>query len=122
MDTFGIPVWSEPKPISKPRPDDVLDDDDDAPDAARDIRPSTQKRIDQAYAAPIMLPFQQQRVDSIRKDIHALSLRLAAHMPEGRELNTALKNLEQAFFWASAGIARRPRIQESPHDPLHAGP
>lgn len=43
---------------------------------------------------------------SVREACKTLALFLDEHLPEGREKALAITNLEQAMFWANAGIAR----------------
>jgi hypothetical protein len=60
--------------------------------------------------------FEYHRPSQMRQDLMAglrmkflqLADILVAAVPEGRELSLALTNLEQAQFWANAGIARAP--------------
>ena len=40
-----------------------------------------------------------------------LALHVTSVMPEGRELSLALTKLEEAKFWASAGVARNPETR-----------
>lgn len=42
----------------------------------------------------------------VRKQIEETMLILAASVPEGREHSTMLTKIEEAMFWANAGIAR----------------
>lgn len=44
-----------------------------------------------------------QLIRGIAKDFAFL---LTQHVPEGRELEIAVRKLEEAVFWANAGIAR----------------
>jgi hypothetical protein len=45
--------------------------------------------------------------DRVRLRCGELARELSFVVPEGRELSLALTNLEQAMFWANAGIARQ---------------
>jgi hypothetical protein len=46
------------------------------------------------------------RAVSIRQAIRDVAHTMVDRVPEGRELSTALTKLEEAMFWATAGIAR----------------
>lgn len=46
------------------------------------------------------------RYITLRTEARVLAELFATYVPEGRELSLALTNLEQAVFWANAGIAR----------------
>lgn len=50
----------------------------------------------------------------IREGCLILAQGLTELIPDGRELALALTNLEQAMFWANAGIARR-GLRPAPH-------
>lgn len=60
---------------------------------------------------PPATPQVGQRMDSIRSEFKGLALRMAAVLPEGRELSTCLSKLEEACFWGIAAIARGPDNQ-----------
>ncbi len=45
---------------------------------------------------------------SVRSACRILAEHLARTLPSGRELATALTNLEQVMFWANAALARHP--------------
>lgn len=47
-----------------------------------------------------------QRHERVREGCKRLALLLDEIVPPGRELASALTSLEQAMFWANAGIAR----------------
>ena len=49
---------------------------------------------------------QQARYEDIRSQALAFAHEIARMVPESREQSLALTNLEQAVFWANAGIAR----------------
>ena len=49
---------------------------------------------------------QSERYERIREDAKVLAFLLVRNVPPSRELSLALTNLEQAVFWANAGIAR----------------
>lgn len=49
---------------------------------------------------------QADRHNALRVDAHDLALLILGNVPPGRERALALTNLEQAIFWANAGIAR----------------
>jgi hypothetical protein len=52
------------------------------------------------------LPGQPARYAAIRDKALELATLIATEVPPGREFSLALTNLEQAVFWANAGIAR----------------
>jgi hypothetical protein len=56
------------------------------------------------YHAP--KPGQPEIYQKIRDAAHELARLLTTEVPAGRELSLALTNVEQAVFWANAGIAR----------------
>lgn len=43
---------------------------------------------------------------SARQVLHGAAVQIATLVPPGREQSTALTKLEEAMFWANAGIAR----------------
>lgn len=48
----------------------------------------------------------------VRGALKSVALLLEKRCPKGRELSTALSNLEQAMFWANAAISRpHPRAE-----------
>ena len=49
---------------------------------------------------------QLDRYQEIRKQAYELALTIASLTPRSREQSLAITNLEQAIFWANAGIAR----------------
>jgi hypothetical protein len=49
---------------------------------------------------------QVERYNDIRNAVGMLAFGLVQNVPPGRELNLALTKLEEACFWANAGIAR----------------
>ena len=59
---------------------------------------------DFVYHAP--KPGQAETYAEIRQRALEFAAFLVERVPEGRELSTALTNLEQTVFWANAGIAR----------------
>lgn len=56
-------------------------------------------------------PRSQKRVqdhDSVRKILEDAALQLNLIVPDGREQSLMLTALEEAMFWANAGVARAP--------------
>lgn len=51
------------------------------------------------------------RIAQIRRAVLEVSRTVAAVVPEGREQALAFTKLEEAMFWANAGIARAPEFQ-----------
>jgi len=49
---------------------------------------------------------QVDRYEYLRENAKALANAIDERVPDGREKSLALTNLEQAIFWANAGIAR----------------
>jgi hypothetical protein len=49
---------------------------------------------------------QTQRYQALRGYAHGLAMQLMAMVPPSRERSMALTRLEEAIFWANAGIAR----------------
>lgn len=45
-------------------------------------------------------------IDEVRSDIRAAAMAVALTLPAGREKSLAITHLEEASFWATAGIAR----------------
>lgn len=56
------------------------------------------------YHAP--KPGQPELYEKIRRQAKELARLIVASTPEGREQSLSLTNLEEAVFWANAGIAR----------------
>lgn len=44
--------------------------------------------------------------EQVRVLLGAVARELSAHVPDGREKSLVLTKLEEAMFWANAGIAR----------------
>jgi len=57
------------------------------------------------YHAP--KPGQPQIYEELRFEANALAVRIDRLVPEGREKALAFTKLEEAVFWANAGVARR---------------
>lgn len=57
--------------------------------------------------------FGARRISDIRHHAEVLANLIRIEVPPGREQSLALTNLEQASFWANAGIAREPSLQAS---------
>jgi hypothetical protein len=51
-------------------------------------------------------PGQAERYEAIRDEARRLALFIADTVPASREQSLALTKLEEAVFWANAGIAR----------------
>lgn len=49
---------------------------------------------------------QPERYKMLREVARDLAIAICENVPESRERSVALTNLEQAIFWANAGIAR----------------
>ena len=45
----------------------------------------------------------------MRNHLLEVALTIDANVPDGREKSLAITHLEEAMFWANAGIAREPR-------------
>lgn len=69
-------------------------------------RQSVQDRIENDFAYHAADSVGRCRMDGIRVEAHDLAELIVSLVPEGREQSLALTNLEQAMFWANAGIAR----------------
>lgn len=52
-----------------------------------------------------------ERILSMRQRALKWSLAVRRDVPEGREQSLALTKIEEALFWANAGIARHPDFQ-----------
>lgn len=62
-------------------------------------------------------PTSQNIVDfhqGIRVACHELALIVEEHVPESREKSLAMTKIEEAMFWANAGIARIANYQGQP--------
>lgn len=55
--------------------------------------------------------FGLRRMKDIRQQAELFANMIRIEVPPGREQALALTNLEQATFWANAGIAREPSLQ-----------
>lgn len=44
--------------------------------------------------------------ETIRESFKGIALQMVALVPEGREQSLVLTKLEEAMFWANAGVAR----------------
>jgi len=49
---------------------------------------------------------QHERYESLRSSAKELAYQISEMVPDSREQSLSLTNLEQAIFWANAGIAR----------------
>lgn len=56
------------------------------------------------YHAP--KPGQPEIYTELRREAHNLALLIAQKVPAGREMSLAVTKIEEAIFWANAGIAR----------------
>lgn len=66
-----------------------------------------ERRIEAAFTHhPPKNPSQIERYQILREKLKAVAYYLADHCPDSRELNSALKSLEEAQSWAIAAIAR----------------
>ena len=70
----------------------------------KEIRPATKRRILEAFATRDLRYETIDGVQEINDLLHMASLRIAVLAPEGRHLNTALKKLEEAAFWAHSAL------------------
>lgn len=63
---------------------------------------------------PALSDTRRQAHDNVRGQLGRLALFITHVIPPGRELATALTKLEEAMFWANAGLARAadPEAQE----------
>jgi hypothetical protein len=57
------------------------------------------------YHAP--KPGQPEQYQGLREEAKTLAFQIVENVPPGREQALALTHLENAIFWANAGIARR---------------
>lgn len=71
-------------------------------------RPSTTKRIENAFGYRPQTKEEQSRHATIKASCEHLSHVLADLCPDSRELNKSLQHIEAACMWASASIARQP--------------
>ena len=65
-----------------------------------------------SYHAPV--GNQSMAYEAIRSGAREYAHFLNRTVPDGRELSLALTHLEEAVFWANAGIARDPLAHDSP--------
>lgn len=49
-----------------------------------------------------------ERHAKVRDYCRGVAIRMVELVPQGRELSVALTKIEEAMFWANAGIARNP--------------
>ncbi|MHC4277743.1 MAG: Acb2/Tad1 domain-containing protein [Planctomycetota bacterium] len=63
-------------------------------------------QIEHTFCQHIVNNAQGMRMDSVREILGSAARLIAKRVPEGRELSLALTKLEEAMFWADAGIAR----------------
>lgn len=64
------------------------------------------ERIENDFVYHPPKPGQPEIYGMIRGEALLLARTLIRHVPEGRELSTALTKLDEVVFWANAGIAR----------------
>lgn len=65
-----------------------------------------QERIDNAFVYHAPRGDQPERYVLLRSEAKKLAELISANVPPGRERALALTKLEEAVFWANAGIAR----------------
>lgn len=58
------------------------------------------------YHPPIAAFKQAERYENIRQEAHNFAQYLNEVVPDSRELSLAITHLEEAVYWANAGIAR----------------
>jgi len=61
---------------------------------------------DFGYHAPTA-PGRKEEHEQMRAACKALALYIAEALPPGREQSTAITKVEEAMFWANAGLARK---------------
>ena len=83
-------------------------------------KPAQLRRIESAHAVRSMIGRKAlSRIADLRDGLKTVALHLVQLCPDGRELNSALKSLEEAQFWATASIIRSesvamPETEEGP--------
>jgi len=50
---------------------------------------------------------------TVRNKLHRVALELNDLIPDGREKSLMITKLEEAMFWANAGIARQDRSEDA---------
>lgn len=65
--------------------------------------------LDNAFKYHPPQPGQNEKYESIRAKAKELALLIVETQPESRERSLAITKLEEASFWANAGIARNTR-------------
>lgn len=80
--------------------------------------PSPEEMVDRVTYHP-PTPEARQRHDLVRTAIHLAMHNLVMAVPASRELSLAMTKIEEAMFWANAGIARNhARLEPLPGIPL----
>ena len=70
------------------------------------MRPTLAERIENDFVYHAPRHGQPELYQHIRNTAKTLAILIAQEVPEGREQALAITNIEQAVFWANAGIAR----------------
>jgi hypothetical protein len=73
---------------------------------APELSPEDLAYLDRAFVFHPLAGDQLQRSMAIRLDARRLATTILTGCPPGPERQLALRNLEQAMFWANAGSAR----------------
>jgi hypothetical protein len=70
------------------------------------MKPAHARRIEQSFRdQPAKTPFHSERYDEINIQMRAVATFCATVCPDSRQLNSALKCLEEARYWAIKSIS-----------------
>ena len=68
------------------------------------MKPAQQKRINQTFEDRRYDDRKRRHVADVAKDFRGLMVKLCEVCPDGRQLNSALRHLEEGFHWALTAI------------------
>lgn len=85
-----------------------------------DINASTQEDLNSRFNYHAPNDDRKERHETVRNVLKTVAETICRTVPVGRERCLAITHLEEAMFWANAGIARESRWESPP--PPHGGP
>lgn len=90
----------------KPMPDETQEKDRDVETTPIPEPMSIQNRLDRDFTYHPLKPGQEERYNRIRGLAKMFVTQMLSDVPMSRERSLAITKMEEAVFWANAGIAR----------------